>query len=248
MDENEELPGSSDGEGSARERAAAKVAAQLQQLVVRAVENGVGPVTGSVAYADARLDALLEKRAPGIEGAPSEDEIERTIDRLIKEAIGASATNGFVTGLGGLVAMPVTLPANLAGALVINARLAGAVAYLRGYDLADPHVQTFVTLVAAGGSASGALAAAGAKVGAKLSMQAIKAIPLSVLRAINLRAGFMLVAKYGTQRSVITLAKAVPFVGGAVGGGVDAGLTAIVGKAAKQSFPRDWGTVPVGAA
>lgn len=46
-------------------------------------------------------------------------------------------------------------------------------------------------------------------------------------------------AKYGTRRSVITLAKGVPLVGGVVGGAVDAGMTGVVGRTARSMFPFD---------
>lgn len=46
-------------------------------------------------------------------------------------------------------------------------------------------------------------------------------------------------AKYGTKRSAVTLAKAIPLAGGAIGGAVDAGFTAAVGRGAKKSFPRE---------
>ncbi|HWS37437.1 MAG TPA: EcsC family protein [Actinoplanes sp.] len=201
----------------------------LQNQIVKVVQDGVGPITGSVPYAEARLS----KAGP----APDDAAIERVIDRLTAESVAASSTNGFVTGLGGFVAMPVTIPANVAGSLVINARLVGAIAHLRGYDLTDPHVQSIVTLTTAGGTLAGTLHSVGVQVGAKLTAQAIKSIPIAVIRAINTRVGFMLLAKYGTQRSVLTLAKAIPVAGGLVGAGVDATLTALVARTARANFP-----------
>ncbi|MEU8079253.1 EcsC family protein [Catellatospora citrea] len=217
----------------------------FQNMVVKVIEDGVGPITGSVAYAEARLGKVdPDVRGPlaGTESGPlrdhvSEEAIERVIGRLIKEAVAASSTNGFLTGLGGFVTMPITLPANVAGALLINARLVGAIAYLRGYNISDPHVQTLITLATAGGTLASTLQGVGVKIGTKLTAQMIKAIPIAVIRKINTRVGFMLIAKYGTQRSVITLAKGIPLAGGVVGAGVDAALTALVGRAAKSSFP-----------
>lgn len=49
----------------------------------------------------------------------------------------------------------------------------------------------------------------------------------------------MLVAKYGTKRSAVTLAKVIPVVGGVVSGGIDVGYTRLVAKAAKQVFPAE---------
>ncbi|BAL91250.1 hypothetical protein AMIS_60300 [Actinoplanes missouriensis 431] len=195
----------------------------VQDVVVKVTRDGVGPIIGSVPYAEARLS----------KGATE----EQAIDRLITESVMASSTNGFVTGLGGLVTMPITLTANVAGALVINARLVGAIAHIRGYDIADPHVQSIITLTTAGGTLMSSLHGAGVQVGSKLTAQVIKAIPATAIRHINKRVGFTLLAKYGTQRSVITLAKAVPIAGGLVGAGVDAAFTTVIGRTAKANFP-----------
>ncbi|MCL7459028.1 EcsC family protein [Micromonospora sp. MSM11] len=217
----------------------------FQDLTVKVIQDGVGPITGSVSYAEARLSKaipatgspIVESDRMPLRDHASEAEIEQVIDRLIMESVAAASTNGFVTGLGGFITMPITLPANIAGSLVINARLVGSIAYLRGYDILDPHVQTFLTLTTAGGTAASTLHGVGVKIGAKLTAQMIKAIPIAVIRKINAQVGFMLLAKYGTQRSVITLAKGIPIAGSLVGAGVDAALTTLVGRAAKANFP-----------
>lgn len=219
-----------------------RAAMTLMRTVNRVVRDGVGPITGSAAWAEARLRMVQGSRSDsspsGDVSSASQEDVERVIARLIKESIAAAGSAGFLTGLGGFITLPITLPANIAGALVINVRLAGAIAYLRGYDLDDPHTQAMIPLVAVGSSVQSALAAIGAEVGIKLTQQAIKRLSIDVLRRINKKIGFMLLAKYGTQRAVITLAKAVPFVGGIVGGGVDATLTGLVGRSAKQLFSR----------
>src|SRR5687767_12588575 len=110
--------------------------------------------------------------------------------------------------------MPITLPANIAGSLVINARMVGTIAHLRGYPLSDPHTQAMISLVAAGSSAQSAISAFGVHVGQQAAMLAIRKLPMTVVNQVNKRAGFYLVAKYGSQRSAITLVKAVPAVGG----------------------------------
>ncbi|MFD6091255.1 EcsC family protein [Oerskovia sp. NPDC060338] len=226
-----------------------RVAARLTALVGSVVADGVGPVSGSVEWAESRLARVQKERydpSKKRQRNPDEDveEVERVIKRLVIESTQAAGANGFVTGLGGLVAMPVTIPANMAGALIINARLAGGIAYLRGYDLHDPHILTMVTLVSAGSTAQQVLSAFGAKVGQQFAMEAIKAIPISVLRQVNKKAGFFLVAKYGTQRAAITLAKVLPIVGGVVGGAVDATLTQLIARTAKSLFPRDIDDMP----
>lgn len=225
--------------------AAEKASRQLQKLVDKAIDTGVGPLSGSIAWAEERLARVQGQRYeanadPVRKPKPDEqDDIEKTIKRLITESVEAAGVNGFVTGLGGFIAMPVTIPANMAGALVVNARLAAAIAYLRGYDPKDPHVRTVATLIGVGSNAQQIAKTIGIKVGEKVAIQAIKNLPIAVLREINKKAGFMLVAKFGTKRSVITLAKGVPLVGGVIGGAVDGTMTGVVGRTARAMFPVD---------
>jgi hypothetical protein len=222
-----------------------KASGQLLKLVGNVIDKGVGPLTGSVAWAEDRLarvqgDRYEPNSEPTRKVRPEErDDIEKAVRRLIVESVQAASVNGFVTGLGGFIAMPVTIPANMAGALVINARLAGAIAYLHGFDPKDPHVRTVATLVAVGSNAQQIAKTVGIKIGEKVAMEAIKKIPIALIREINKKAGFMLVAKYGTKRGLVTLAKGVPLVGGVIGGAVDATMTGVVGNTGRAMFAID---------
>src|SRR5690606_9021105 len=97
---------------------------------------------------------------------PAED-VEKVIGRLIGESVAAAGSAGFLTGLGGFIALPVALPLNVAGALMINVRLAGAIAYIRGYRLDDPHTQAMIPLVALGSNVQASLSAIGSRIGVK---------------------------------------------------------------------------------
>ncbi|TFD63755.1 EcsC family protein [Cryobacterium sp. Hb1] len=224
---------------------AEKASGQLLRLVGKVIDTGVGPLAGSITWAEDRLARVQGTRyifnaEPTRKVRPDEHEdIDKAIKRLIVESVEAAGVNGFLTGLGGFIAMPVTIPANMAGALVINARLAAAIAYLRGYDPKDPHVRTVATLIAVGSNAQQIIKSFGIAVGTKVAIQAIKNIPIVLIREINKKVGFMLLAKYGTQRSLITLAKGIPLIGGVVGGAVDATMTTLIGRTAKAMFPVD---------
>ncbi|GGZ28117.1 EcsC family protein [Streptomyces poonensis] len=200
-----------------------KVGTALVEQLMKVVDEGVGPLSGSRTYAEAR--------------AASYEDPEKAIRRIISETTVMVGTAGFVTGLGGLITLPVTLPANITGQAILNARLVGAIAHLRGWDLRDELVRNAVLITVAGGQPNAVLAQFGVKVSQKLTETAIRRIPIEVVRAINKKAGFMLVAKYGTKRSLITLTKLVPVVGGVVGGTVDAAFTGVVARVAKKAFP-----------
>lgn len=214
-----------DTSGSSRSRRALeRAAAQTASAVTKFVNEGAGPMSGASAYAEDRLGKF-------------DGDVERAIRRIVNETTAATGATGFTTGIGGFVTLPAAIAANLAGSMLLNARMVGAVADLRGWSLNEDSAQTAILLLAAGGSLNEALTTAGVKVGSKVTMNLIKAIPIETIRAINRKAGFMLVAKYGTKRGVLTLAKAVPVVGGTVSGGVDVGFTRVIAKAAKQAFP-----------
>ncbi|WP_077798618.1 EcsC family protein [Streptomyces sp. JHA26] len=224
------------------EGAAERAGRWVAELAEKVMVNGVGPVTGSVTWAEDRLSRRQGDayRAPDAEERRSsedmKDDIDAVVARLIKESVAAAGTQGFVTGLGGLITAGVTIPANVAASLAINIRMAGSIAHLRGWDIGDPHVRTVAMMLAIGMSAQNVLASLGVKVGQKLGEQMIKKIPITVIRAINKKAGTHLVAKYGTQRAAITLAKGIPILGGIVGGAVDAGATAVIGRATDKAL------------
>ena len=61
--------------------------------------------------------------------------VDEAIDSLIRWQNTKAATSGFLTGLGGLITLPVAIPANLASVLYVQIRMIGTIAYMRGYDL-----------------------------------------------------------------------------------------------------------------
>ncbi|MEU0987105.1 EcsC family protein [Streptomyces sp. NPDC005953] len=217
----------------------------VAELAEKVMVNGVGPITGSATWAEDRLSRRqgAEYRAPGEDQRRSpqdmKDDIDAVVARLIKESVAAAGAQGFITGLGGLLTASVTIPANVAASFAVNMRMAGAIAHLRGWDIRDPHARTVAMMLAIGMSTQRVLAAFGVKAGQKFGEQMIKKIPITMIRAINKKAGTHLVAKYGTQRAAITLAKGIPILGGLVGGAVDAGATAVIGRATDKAMRGD---------
>lgn len=190
--------------------------------VLRLGVNGTGPLKS----ADASAAEARRKT--------SDD--DEAIASLIRTHVAFAGAQGFVTNIGGLATLPVALPANVAGAILIQTHLAAAIAVIKGHDVTDEEVRAAILLCLAGNAGVEAVKKAGIVVGQKLTMSMIQRLPVKVIYAINRKVGFALLAKYGTKRSVITLGKAVPVVGGIVGGGADAATTLAVGKFAKRFF------------
>jgi uncharacterized protein (DUF697 family) len=191
-------------------------------------------------------DLGIEGQAPGMKTSMelAEDYLsdsryathDARIDSLIRWESSKSFTTGFVTGLGGLIVLPVTIPAAIGAAWIVQARMVGAIAHLRGYDLDDERVRTLAFAAIAGdATAKEAAKRIGTDLATRASKQAVQRISGRALIEINKKVGFRLLTKAGTK-GVINLSKAIPIVGGVVGGTVDGASTRIVGRIAKETF------------
>ncbi len=65
-----------------------------------------------------------------------------------------AGVQGFLTNLGGLVTMAMTVPANISGLALLQCHMVAGIAHLRGYDLADPRVRNAVFACMLGEDAS----------------------------------------------------------------------------------------------
>ena len=144
-------------------------------------------------------------------------------------------TNGFITGLGGLLVLPVAISANVAGVIYVQLRMIAAIAHINGYDIYSDQVRTIAYTCLTGSSAANVLKNTGIKIGEKVAINAIKKIPVEVLVKINQQVGFRLVTKFG-QKGLVNFGKMIPLVGGVVGGAFDTGMTLTIGNIAKKVF------------
>jgi hypothetical protein len=193
------------------------------------------------------LDWAYEKAlSPGVPGMESaydlardyskEDlPIDEQVSSLIRWQIAKCGTSGFITGLGGFLTMPVAIPANIASVLYIQLRMIAAIAIMSGYDVKADQVKTFVYACLCGSAVVDILKQAGVKIGQKLAINVIKKIPGAVIFKINQLVGFRLLTKFG-QTGIVNLGKAIPFLGGLIGGTFDAVTTNQIGEAARQLF------------
>ncbi len=85
--------------------------------------------------------------------------------------------------------------AQIADERLTQARLAGAIAHLRGYDIRSEEVRSVVLMSLIGSSATEALSQAGVQIGTKSALSAVKQVPGRVLIQINQAVGFRLITK-----------------------------------------------------
>lgn len=108
-------------------------------------------------------------------------------------------------------------------------------AHMGGYDTNSDQVQTLVYACLAGISIDQILKQAGIRFGNKFVMAMVKKIPGEVLTKINQKVGFRFITKFGTK-GIINIGKAVPVVGGIIGGGFDFAETRVIAGRAYKMF------------
>lgn len=163
------------------------------------------------------------------------DSPQQAAKDLINYQIAKCATSGFVTGLGGLITLPVAIPANVGSVLYVQLRMVAAIAKIGGYDIRSDQVQTMAFACLTGSTIADVLKDAGIKFGQKGFQAVINKIPGKVLIAINRKVGFRLITKAG-EKGVVNLIKLVPVAGGVVNGAIDASTTKIIAKNAYSLF------------
>ena len=107
---------------------------QVVNAILNRGVDGFGPFVGSEALAEEYLKDA------------SYGTVDEQVRKLMAWECSKNFGTGFVTGLGGLITLPITLPAALSTAWFIQARLAGAIAYLHGHSVKEDRVRTLILL------------------------------------------------------------------------------------------------------
>ena len=154
---------------------------------------------------------------------------------LIKQQLLKCSASGFITGFGGLLTLPLTVPANVASVLYVQMRMIATLAAIGGYDVHSDEVQTLVYLCLVGSSLTDVVKSTGIKIANKVTTNMLKKLPGAVLTKINQKVGFRLLTKFGTKGAV-NLVKVVPVAGALVGAGIDYGSTKLIADKAYNAF------------
>ena len=160
---------------------------------------------------------------------------DERVDDLIEWEARKSFTSGFVTSLGGILTLPVSVPSALGASWVIQARMIAAIAIIYGHNIRKDKVRTLVLLALLGDSIKEPLKDVGVKVGSKVTEKIIAKIPGRVIKEINKNVGFRLLTKAG-EKGILNLTKCIPVVGGIISGSIDYSYCRKVGYIAKDIF------------
>lgn len=211
------------GTHTATHVAPAAMTGLVHQIVERAIA-GAGPVKGAAAWGD----QLLANR-------------EGRTDAAIRDAVAITSSlagaQGFLTGLGGVLATAVSLPANVLGLATLQVRLAATIAHIHGYDLDDDRVRLAV-LVSLLSERELAEQIRSAKLPTNALGLATAPVydPALFVTVSEVLAG-TLVSRVGGKRMALTVARRVPVLGGVVGAGVDAAGTWYVANGVRAHLP-----------
>ncbi len=163
---------------------------------------------------------------------------ERAVDAVIATHRKLAASAGFVTGVGGLVTMPVAVPANVMGFYLLSTRMTAAIAAIRGYDIDQREVRSAVLLTLIGTDAGEVMKKAGLTATGGITGVATRKLPPAALMILNKAVGFRLASRLGGQ-VLARLGKSIPLAGGFIGAGVDLFLlNRIASNARDELTPR----------
>ncbi|WP_413772532.1 EcsC family protein [Acinetobacter sp. Leaf130] len=165
----------------------------------------------------------------------TDDSLYNQVNSLIRWQNTKAGTSGFITGLGGIITLPVAIPANVASVMYVQIRMIAAIAHMGGHNLNDDRVRSLVFVCLTGNAAKDILKDVGIVVGKKLAENAIKNISGKTITAINKKVGFRLLTKFG-EKGAINLGKTIPLFGGIVGATFDSITTNTIGNIARDTF------------
>ena len=195
----------------------------------------------------ALLGKLYEKSVDGIpkvskpieelaaEYLEKSDDVQKAAKSFNKYQIAKCTTSGFLTSFGGVLTLPVTIPANIGSVLYVQMRMIACLAYMGGYDVNSDQVQTLVYACLAGVSVDQIVKRVAIEFGEKFGKALVDKIPGKTLTAINKKVGFRFLTKWG-EKGVINIGKLIPVIGGVIGGGLDFAETRVIAERAYKMF------------
>ena len=217
------------------------------------VAQGLAPGDPGGAHPDRRLRAPGARagdpgrRSPRRSGLAAEKQLDeqkgdvkKAIHELVENHVALAAAEGFVTNLGGLVTMTVTVPANITGLALIQCRLVAGIVHLRGYDLEDKRTRTAILASLIGEDRMLALIKKKKLPGTPMALATAPVYDPELSDRDGQRGASELISRVAGKKVASTVARRIPLVGGLVGAGADGFATWQVGRYAGREFlPRN---------
>ena len=138
-----------------------------------------------------------------------------------------AGSSGFPSGIGGVVALPVTLPLNVTSVLFLQTRLVAAIACLGLHRLSDERIRALAGLCLCGNAAKALLQV--------LSLQSVNRWTAAVMLQVTEKTLALMAARAGLV-SAESMIRLIPLAGGVVSGAVDIASTRTIGRIARTTF------------
>ena len=194
----------------------------VHQALTKAI-SGVGPLAGAAAAADKQL-------------SQNHGHLNRGLHDVIENHVRYAGLQGFLTNLGGLTTMAVSVPANVVGLTLIQCRMVAGILHLRGYDLDEPRVRDAILGCLLGEE----------KILHLVGRRDLPGTPMEIATAtvhdphlddqLANEVAAELIARAAGKRVATTVGRRVPVVGGVVGAGTDAYVTWRIGRYVDREF------------
>ncbi|WP_082574809.1 MULTISPECIES: EcsC family protein [unclassified Nocardioides] len=197
----------------------------VQEALRRAI-HGIGPLPPAARTAERQLDE-------------HDGKVKKAIRSVIDDHVRYAGAQGMLTSVGGAFTAMVTIPTNITGLALIQARMVAVIAHLRGYDLEDPRVRNAVLACLLGEDRVDALVRASKIPAPPMALATAPVHDPEIVRVLSAEVTSEMVTKVAGKHAAIAVARKVPVVGGIVGMGVDGVATYQIGHyAAGELRPR----------
>jgi len=209
--------------GTAGAKLAPSYGSGIARSVLARAIDGIGPLRSAAAAANDRLI---------VHGG----DVERTISALIRRHATAAGAQGFVTNLGGLATYAATIPANVAGVMLVQCHLVASIAHLRGYDLDDPRVRDAILACLLGEDNIKALVRKNKLPSTPMVIATAPAHSPTIGDVLGREVVTELLARATGKRAVSFVARKIPVLGGGIAASNDALATWQIGQYAADQL------------
>jgi hypothetical protein len=197
-------------------------AAFIEQALDRAIKGVGRRLPGAVVGAEKRLAEY--------------GDVDKAIHGVVESHVRYAGAQGFVTNLGGLVTMAVTVPANISGLAILECHMVAEIAHLRGYDLDDPKVRSAILISLLGEERVLALIKSKKLPGTPLEIASATVHDPGLTKAIANEVASELIARAAGKRIAGVVGRRIPVRGGVVGASADGYATWKVGRYSDREF------------
>jgi EcsC family protein len=198
----------------------------VNQALERAI-RGVGPLDGAAMVAEKQRDE-------------HNGDLVKATKEIIEAHVRLAGAQGFLTNVGGLVAMTVSVPANVAGLALIQCRMVAAIAHLRGYDLSDRRVRNAILASLLGEERMLSMIRKKKMPGTPMAMATAPVHDPRLDTVMANEVAAEMITRIAGKRIAFTVGRRVPVVGGLVGAGTDGFSTWQIGRYVDREFlPRN---------